>query len=166
MIKKTLFLLLSLILLANTCFGFTDDPQVPEDEFIVKIEVNIMPRNVAFYYDTNRDGIVDVIFYFPIIEDYLAKASEANKCNWKRSGNSEYAYCEAVVDNGDHWLVYMADIGSQPVYMVIKNFTAFEYAVTPSGKIQGVEQTFKDIKKYIPELDPQHRDLMDFSEAQ
>lgn len=166
MLKKLFFILLASFLLVNSSFGFTDDPQVPDSKYIVHVEVNIMPRNVAFYYDTNIDGIVDVIFYFPYYEEWISVPKESNKCRWKNTNDFEYGYCDAVVDNGDHWLVYIAGISTQPVYMVVKNWTAFEYAVTPSGKIQSVEQTFKDVKEYKPEFDPQHRSLMDFSEAQ
>lgn len=168
MFKKIIYTtLLVFVFLTSPAFGFTNDPQVPEDKYIVNIEVNIMPRNVAFFYDTNQDGVVDVIFYFPIINDWLAKnVAETKQCNYKRYNEDVFPICGAVVDNGDHWLVYVADISIQPVYMVIKNFTAFEYAVTPSGNIIGVDQSYKDIKEYVPENDPQYKDLMDFSEAQ
>jgi len=172
MFKKVFFLvLLILTVFTNTCLGF-DDPEVPEDKYIVSVDIDTMPANIAFYYDTDADGTVDIIFYFPLVSPALNSAYSENpnpkRCKWKTYEEDFYPICESVIDHGDFWFVYMVapTVSEQSVYMVIKKFTAYEYAATPSGNIQGAENTYKDIKEYDPSADPQYNELMDFTEAQ
>jgi len=89
-----------------------------------------VPRTVSFYFDTNDDGMVDIIIAYHLIEAYACK---------------EHCKVEVTTFN-DHW-VLVSSIGSNPYsYFIIKKWSLWRHTVNEDW--QSVKKTSENVYKY------------------
>jgi hypothetical protein len=89
-----------------------------------------IPRTVSFYFDTDGDGLYDIIIAYFLIEAYACK----EKCNIE------------ITENDDHWIL-VSSIGSNPYsYYIIKEWSMWRLSDKDDWK--GVEKSSESIYKY------------------
>ena len=127
------FLTCLLFLLFTTGFVYTDVNKQFEEPTIDKLVEWIpeqIPRTVSFYFDTDGDGMSDLIVAYFLIEAYACK----EKCTIE------------ITDNADHWIL-VSSIGSNPFsYYIIKKWSMWRKSETEDW--QGLEKSSDSVYKY------------------
>ena len=89
-----------------------------------------IPRTVSFYFDTDGDGVHDIIIAYFLIEAYACK----ERCTIE------------VTENSDHWIL-VSSIGSNPYsYYIVKKWSMWKLSEKDDWK--GVKKSSGSVYKY------------------
>ena len=128
-----MFRIACLLFLLLTGFSYAEENKQFEEPTIDKLVEWIpeqIPRTVSFYFDTDGDGVIDIIIAYFLIEAYACK----EKCTIEFS---EY---------DDHWILVSA-IGSNPYsYYIIKKWSMWRN--TENEDWRSVEKSSGSVYKY------------------
>ena len=109
---------------------FEQQFEEPTIDKLIKWIPEQIPRTVSFYFDTDGDGVHDIIIAYFLIEAYACK----EKCNIE------------VTENADHWIL-VSSIDSHPYsYYVIKEWSMWKRAETDLW--ESVKKSSGSVYKY------------------
>jgi len=116
--------------------GFTQAQEFPKEfeeptiDKLVEWIPEQIPRTVSFYFDTDGDGVYDIIVAYFLIEAYACK----EKCTIE------------VSEYDDHWIL-VSSMGSNPYsYYIIKRWSMWR--LSDKDDWQSVKKSTESLYKY------------------
>lgn len=122
-----------LLFLLLTGFSYAEENKQFEEPSIDKLVQWVpeqIPRTVSFYFDTDGDGVIDIIIAYFLIEAYAC-----------------FEECKIELrEFNDHWIL-VSSIGSNPYsYYIIKKWSMWKN--TEQEDWRSVEKTSGSVHKY------------------